>query len=243
LCLMVGHTFEYNPAVQHLRKLVLGGELGNIHYIDAARLSLGLFQEDVNVLWDLAPHDISILRYVLGAEPISVRAHGNGYVRSHIQDVAYMELYFPNNVMAHVHVSWLEPCKVRRITVVGDKKMVVYNDVSAEEKIKIFDKGVSLPAAKTYAEFQLSYRYGNIVSPRITWQEPLQLECRHFVDCIGSGVTPQSDGWSGLQVVRILERANQSLALGGMRIRVDDGRVETLLPDSEVDATAIRAAS
>jgi predicted dehydrogenase len=195
-------------------------------------------------LWDLAPHDISILRYVLGTEPLTVRAHGNGYVRSHIEDVAYMALQFPNDIMAHVHVSWLEPCKVRRVTLVGDQKMVVYNDVSAEEKIKIYDKGVSIPSSTTtFAEFQLSYRYGDVVSPRVTWQEPLHLECKHFLECINSGVAPQSDGWSGLQVVRILERANQSLAMGGARIRVQDGRVEPFLPVEEMASSAIPAAS
>lgn len=228
LRLMVGHTFEYNPAVEALRELVQDGTLGKVRYIDTARLNLGLFQKDINVLWDLAPHDISILLYILGEEPISVSARGRSYVRPHVEDVAYLELLFPNNVMAHIHASWLEPCKVRRVTVVGSQKMVVYNDVSAEEKIRIYDKGISIPEqTDTYAEFQLSYRYGGISSPYIDWSEPLRLECSHFVDCIRTGARPRSDGWSGLRVVRILERADTSLALGGQRINVARGHVET----------------
>lgn len=244
LCLMVGHTFEYNPAVEELRKLVLRGEVGKIHYVDAARLSLGLLQEDVNVLWDLAPHDISILRYVLGMEPVTVRAHGKAYIRPQIEDVAYMELLFPNDIMAHVHMSWLEPCKVRRVTIVGDRKMVVYNDVAAEEKIKIYDKGVSLPTpTKTFTECQLSYRYGDVICPRVPWEEPLRLECSHFLESIRTGRLPRSDGWSGLQVVRILERATESLELGGVRVRIEDGAVDATPLSRSLSVAPIPAAS
>lgn len=224
LRLMVGHTFEYNSAVEELRNLLHSGALGRIHYIDTARLNLGLFRHDVNVIWDLAPHDLSILLYILGQEPLTVRALGQCFVNPHIQDVAYIEMVFPENVLAHVHVSWLEPCKVRRVTVVGDQKMVVYNDISAEEKIKIYDKGVSVaePSA-TVGEIQLSYRYGAIASPRIHWREPLRAECEHFVECIRAHATPRSDGLSGLRVVRILECTNRSLALGGQAVDVRTG--------------------
>jgi predicted dehydrogenase len=224
LCLMVGHTFEYNPAVEELRRLVQSETLGKIHYIDTARLNLGLFQQDINVMWDLAPHDISILLYLLNMDPLTVSARGNGCVRPSIYDVVYLELCFPGNITAHVHVSWLEPCKVRRVTVVGDRKMAVYNDVAVEEKIKIYDKGVSLPATPGVpGEFQMSYRYGDIVSPRVVWQEPLRVECSHFVDCIRTARRARSDGRAGWRVVRILERAEQSLTHGGLRIGVADG--------------------
>lgn len=243
LRLMVGHTFEYNPAVEELRRLVQDGKIGKVRYIDAARLNLGLFQKDINVMWDLAPHDISILLYVLGAEPLTVSARGSGYVRPDIADVAYIELTFPDNVVANVHVSWLEPCKVRRVTVVGDQKMVVYNDVSAEEKIKVYDKGVSLPVASptgTFSDFQMSYRYGDIISPRVAWQEPLHAECSHFVDSIRSGQRPRSDGQVGLRVVRILERADQSLALGGLRVAVQQDRDAATHPAHLLEGHTVR---
>lgn len=227
LRLMVGHTFEYNPAVEELRSLMEVGEIGRVHYIDMARLNLGLYQKDVNVLWDLAPHDLSILLYILQEDPITVSAHGNGCIRSDLHDVAYLELLFPHGVMAHIHVSWLEPCKVRRVTIVGDRKMVVYNDVSVEEKLKIYDKGVATPVSSdSYAENLLSYRLGNITSPRIAWKEPLSVECAHFVEAVRTGTRPRSDGRSGLRIVRILERADQSLAHDGVRVNIAQGYTE-----------------
>ena len=183
--LMVGHTFEYNAAVHTLKNLIDSGELGQIYYVDAARLNLGLFQRDLNVLWDLAPHDISILMYILDRTPISVSAHGMSFVIEGIHDVVYINLVFPDNILAHIHVSWLDPCKVRRITVVGSKKMVVYNDIESLEKIRIYDKGVETPPyTDTYGDCQFSYRYGDIVIPNIRFTEPLQKECQHFLDCI-----------------------------------------------------------
>jgi len=214
--LMVGHTYEYNPAVDFLREFVSSGKLGQVYYINATRVNLGIFQKDINVVWDLAPHDISIFLYVLGVLPTAVSARASAYVQPGIHDVAYLTLRFPDGVMADVRVSWLDPCKIRRITVVGSLKMVVYDDVEPAEKIKIYDKGVDKPPySDTFEEFRLSYRYGDITTPAISTAEPLGLECEHFLDCIRSGKTPRSNGKVGLSVVRILECAQHSLLNGG----------------------------
>jgi predicted dehydrogenase len=216
LVLMVGHTFEYNVAVHTLKNLIDSGELGQIYYVDAARLNLGLYQRDLNVLWDLAPHDISILLYILNQVPISVNAHGMPFVSEVIQDVVYMNMLFPDNILAHIHVSWLDPCKVRRITVVGSKKMVVYNDVESLEKIKIYDKGVEKPPyTNTFGDFQYSYRYGDVTIPNIRFTEPLRKECQHFLDCINNHSEPLSSGQDGLRVVKIIEAAQRSLSENG----------------------------
>lgn len=218
LVLMVGHTFEYNPAVEMLKQLVTSGELGRVYYVHTERTNLGIFQKDINVLWDLAPHDISILLYVLGLEPINVCACGAAYVQPGIHDQARLTVNFSGEVQAHIQVSWLDPCKVRRVTLVGDKKMVVYDDVEVLEKIKIYDKGVYIPDhTNNYGEFQLSYRHGDIVIPYIPPHEPLKVECMHFAECILNGRRPRSDGEVGLKVVKILESAEKSLLNGGMR--------------------------
>jgi predicted dehydrogenase len=210
--LMVGHTFLYNPAVTALRQLVQDGVLGDIFYVNTQRLNLGLFQRDINVIWDLAPHDLSILMHVLGTEPVAVSALGSAYVQTGIEDVAYVNLAFPNRVRAAIHVSWLDPNKVRRITVVGSKKMAVYDDVETLEKIRIYDKGVEPPAqTSSFGDFQLSYRYGDIMIPHVAVTEPLRLECEHFLECIRTGKTPLSDGRQGVAVVRVLEAAQASL--------------------------------
>lgn len=183
LNLMVGHTFVYNSAMLALKKLIDSGELGKIYYLDAARLNLGLFQRDSNVLWDLAPHDISILLYLLGQVPISVSVQGMCCVSKGIYDIAYINLIFPDNIPAYIHVSWLDPCKVRRITVVGSKKMAVLNDVENEQKIKIYDKGVDTPSyTNSFNEFQWNYRSGDILIPKIPLVEPLRKQCEVFVD-------------------------------------------------------------
>jgi predicted dehydrogenase len=211
LVLMVGHTFAYNVAVHTLKSLIDNGELGNIYYVDSARLNLGLYN-DLNVLWDLAPHDISVLLYLLNRRPISVSAHGTRCVSEGIHDVAYIDLMFPDDILAHVHVSWLDPCKVRRTTVVGSKKMVVYNDIEANEKIKIYDKGVDKPPyTDTYVDFQFSYRSGDVLIPYIRFGEPLRRECQHFLECIENHCEPLSGGKEGLEVVKVLEAAQRSL--------------------------------
>jgi predicted dehydrogenase len=219
LTLMVGHTFEYNSAVHALKKYIDSGELGEIYYLDAARLNLGLFQRDSNVLWDLAPHDISILLYLLGTRPVSVSAQGAPCVFKGIYDVAYINMKFPDNISAFVHVSWLDPCKVRRITVVGSKKMAVYNDIENEQKIKIYDKGIDAPPAYTngdFGEFQFNYHSGDITIPNIRFAEPLRQECQHFLDCITNHTKPLTSGREGLEVVKILETAQRSMLNGQM---------------------------
>ncbi len=216
--LMVGHTFEYNPAVRALRDLVQTGSLGTIYYIDGVRANLGLFQRDLNVIWDLATHDISILLYVLGMEPLTVSAQGSACVFDNIHDIAYLHMTFPQNVLAHIRISWLDPCKVRRITVVGSKKMAVYDDVESNEKIRIYDKGVEVPPyTSTFEEFKLSYRYGDVVIPHLSHMEPLRVECNHFLDSIMNKTQPLSNGESGLRVVKVLEAAERSLTNHGIQ--------------------------
>ena len=217
---MVGHTFEYNPAVEAARDIVARGDLGEVYYISATRVNLGVFQPDINVMWDLAPHDISILRFVLGADPESVSALGRVCVQRdrEIHDVAYISLKFPSGVLANVRVSWLDPCKIRRYTVVGSKKMLVYDDVEPVDKILIYDKGVDVPPySDTEEEFHLSYRQGDGVPYPVKWVEPLRKECQHFLDCIRDGAVPCSDGHVGLRIVRVLEAAQRSLVKGGVR--------------------------
>jgi predicted dehydrogenase len=211
LVLMVGHAFEYNVAVQALKGMIDKGELGKLHYIDSARLNLGLYQRGTNVLWDLAPHDISILCYVLGMEPTSVIAQGTSCITKGVFDVVYMNLMFPGNILAHVHVSWLDPYKVRRVTVVGSEKMVIFNDIESD-KIKVIDKGVNTQTeSSNFSEFQYSYRNGDIVVPYIRFVEPLKQEANHFLDCVKNHKIPLTNGEDGLRVVRILEAAQCSL--------------------------------
>jgi predicted dehydrogenase len=218
LRLMVGHTFEYNSAVQTLKQIIHSGELGEIYYIDAVRVNLGLFQPQSNVLWDLAPHDISILLHLLESDPISVSAQGLDSLFRGVHDIAYLHMIFPGNILANVHVSWLDPCKVRRITVVGSRKMVVFDDVEPLEKIRIYDKGVEVPPyTNTYNEFQLSYRHGDVVIPYVPFVEPLRVECNHFLESIRNRTTPHSDGIQGLKVVKVIEAATRSLENGGMQ--------------------------
>lgn len=222
--LMVGHTFEYNPAVEAMKQIIASGELGKIYYINGTRVNLGLFQPDINVLWDLAPHDVSILLYTLGMDPEMASARGGVYVQQekHIHDVAYLTIYFPTGILADVRVSWLDPCKIRSYTVVGSKKMLVYDDVQTENKIMIYDKGVDVPPySDTEEEFRLSYRYGEVQPYPIQWVEPLRIECEHFVHCVQTGEEPRSSGRSGLKVVRVLEAAQRSLLNGGEREAID----------------------
>jgi len=224
LTLMVGHTFEYNPAVRKMKEIIQSGELGKVFYIDAVRVNLGLFQSDLDVIWDLAPHDISILHYLLGTNPISVQAVGEDCIFSDKNDLAYMHIQFPDNTSAHLRVSWLDPQK---------KKMLVYDDIENMEKIKIYDKGVEKPPyTDTYAEFQCSYHYGDVVIPNIQFTEPLKIESQHFVDCIlDDTLQPISSGEQGLLVVQTLEAAERSMKHDGTRERIliDETSVETLV--------------
>ncbi len=210
--LLVGHTFVYTAAVNKMKELINSGELGDIYYISTSRLNLGLFQEDINVVWDLAPHDISIMNYVLDSSPVSVASCGYSYIQPGIEDVAFVTLRYPGSVMANIHVSWLNPNKIRKTTVVGSKKMLVYDDVSSLEKIRIYDKGVDVvPHYDTFGEFQLSYRYGDIDIPKLEDAEPLKVECRHFIDCIEKGAKPRSSGRDGLEVMLVLDGAGKSI--------------------------------
>jgi predicted dehydrogenase len=221
LILMAGHTFEYNAAVQELKKIIESGELGRIYYVDAVRANLGPVRDDVSALWDLASHDVSILLYILGLEPTSVYAQGGAYLSKDKQDVTYIHLTFPDGVLAHIHASWLNPCKVRRITVVGSKKMAVFDDVDPQEKIRIYDKGAEvLPYTNTFADFQISYRYGDVVIPHIPFVEPLRVECQHFVDCVMNHTEPRTNGRIGYKVVKILEAAERSLQNGGNQEKI-----------------------
>ncbi len=234
--LMVGHTFEHNSAVWKLRELVQGGELGEIHYLDSARLNLGLYQSDVNVIWDLAPHDVSIFNYILGSSPASVQAWGSRHAHLSLEDVAYLRLNYPDlGVTANIHVSWLDPCKVRRVTAVGSRRMVVYNDLSADEPVRVFDKGITLAKESGDAgKIPLSYRYGDISSPYLVAQEPLDVQDRHFVTCVREGTEPLTGGENGTAVVRVLEAAQVSLA---------EDRPVALMPEVGAADTGRRLAS
>ena len=227
--LMVGHTFEYTAAVNKIKDLLQEGELGEILYISSLRLNLGLFQQDINVVWDLAPHDISIILYLLGKEPLSLNGQGKAHFFEGIDDVATATLNFDNGEIAFLHQSWLDPYKVRKMTLVGTKKMLVYDDTHPNEKIKIFDKGIDGPRHyDTYGEFQFAYRYGDIFSPRIEDNEPLRVECEHFIECIRERKTPNSDGYSGLRVVSILEAICESIRNGGASVEIRNGYPEKM---------------
>lgn len=211
--LMVGHTFEYHSAVWALREMVARGELGDLYYLDTSRLNLGLYQHDVNVLFDLAPHDISILNYVLGSTPVSVECWGSRHAHRRLEDIAYLRVcYDEPHVEANVHVSWLDPCKVRRMTVVGSSKMVVFDDLEGEERIRVHNKGVSQPDESADLTMPpMSYRYGEVVAPYLVVNEPLLVEDEHFVDCVLTGMSPLTDGANGLAVVEVLEAAQLSM--------------------------------
>src|ERR1700675_1296709 len=220
LILMVGHTFEYSAPVQKMHNIIASGELGDVFYVSSVRANLGLFQRDVNVTWDLATHDISIILNLMdGRMPEGVSCQGESHYGNGIEDVAMLALRFERNIIAFVHVSWLDPDKIRRTTVVGSRKMLVYDDMAPQEKIRIYDKGVTAQKYyDTFGEFQFSYRYGDIQIPRIEEKEPLFCECEHFVNCIKSGQTPNTDGVNGARVVSVLEAANYSLRRGGLMV-------------------------
>jgi len=214
--LMVGHTFEHDAAIWKLRDIANSGELGEIRYIDSARLNLGLFQQDVNVIWDLAPHDVSIINFILGRPPTAVSAWGHCHANLGLEDVAHIQMrYEQTGVRAYIHVSWLDPVKVRRVTIVGSEKMVVYNDLAGDQKIRIYDVGVEHGGNldPVYGE-PVKYRLGDIVSPRVTPQEPLAVQAAHMLNCMRTGAAPRTDGHSGLAVARVLEAANDALHAG-----------------------------
>lgn len=220
--LMVGHTFVYTAAVRKMKEIIDSGELGEIYYINSQRLNLGLFQQDINVIWDLAPHDIAIIIYLLEQEPKKVFAMGQSHINPSIEDVAVLTMEFSNNMIAFVQTSWLDPDKLRRMTVVGSKKMMVFDDVEPVNKIRIYDKGVKKPKHyDTFDEFHYSYKYGDIVIPKIDGKEPLRTQLGHFLDCIENNDVPVSDGRKGLQVVKILEASQRSIVQGNKAVIID----------------------
>jgi predicted dehydrogenase len=219
--LMVGHTFLFTAAVNKMKEIIDSGELGEIYYISSQRLNLGLFQQDINVIWDLAPHDISIITHLLGRQPEAVTAVGTAHINAAIEDVAQLTMHFPGSLIAFLSLSWLDPDKVRRMAVVGSKKMMVYDDVQPTEKLRIYDKGVEAPKHyDTFAEFHYSYKYGDIIIPKIEGKEPLNAELNHFLDSIENDTQPICDGYSGLEVVKILEAGQQSLTSGNVPVHL-----------------------
>jgi predicted dehydrogenase len=220
LTLMVGHLLLYHPAVSHLKELLDSGGLGEVYYLYTERRNLGKVRHDENAMWSLAPHDISVVLYLLGEVPVTVAAQGQSYLQPGIEDTVFLTLRFADGRMAHSHVSWLDPHKVRRLTVVGSRRMAVFDDVEPTEKLRIYDKGVDrAPEYNSYGD-ALTLRFGDIYVPRIDMKEPLRLECQHFLDCIEQHRRPLSDGRNGLQVLRVLDALQKSLAMEGGLVRL-----------------------
>lgn len=221
--LMVGHLLLYHPAFRLVEDMIDRGELGDVYYLYSVRVNLGIIRQRENALESLAPHDLSIALRFLDTEPVAVSASGQAYLQQDIEDVAFATVHFANGKLAHLHTSWLDPHKVRKVTVVGSKKMAVVDDVESNEKVRVYDKGVDVkPGEKRYADYAeaMTIRTGDIHIPKIEMQEPLRLECEHYVHCIRTGSTPRSDGRNGLAVVQILAAAQQSLASRGATVEL-----------------------
>jgi predicted dehydrogenase len=243
LILMVGHTFLYSSAVRKIVELIQAGDIGDIRYINSRRLNLGLFQKDINVAWDLAPHDISIILHILGEFPISVNCSGNAHVTPQIEDVTNMSLSFRHKRFATIQSSWLEPRKVREMTIVGTRRMIVYDDLRQREKIRVYDVRVERPPHyNTFAEFHYSYHYGDSYIPYIDQEEPLKTECQHFIDCIETGNEPITGGRDGLELVKILEAASLSLKADGAPIKFSHSREVGVASVSAETKKVVRAA-
>ena len=218
--LMVGHLLEYHPVVERLKGMIDAGDLGDIYYIYSQRLNLGTVREDENALWNFAPHDISSILYLLGKEPVDVSARGQDYLQRNVEDVVFLTLSFADSTMAHIHVSWLDPHKVRKLTIVGSEKMAVFDDLESTEKLRIYDKGAKLSQDyDTFAEY-LGLRFGDITIPFVKSGEPLRTECLHFLDCVAKRTQPRSDGRDGLRVVRVLDAAQRSLKNNGVPVNI-----------------------
>jgi predicted dehydrogenase len=219
--LMVDHTFIYTPAIRKIRELVSANELGNIYYYDSVRVNLGLFQQDVNVIWDLAVHDFSILEYILDRHPIAVSANGASPVASSPESIAYVSLFFDNGTIGHVSVNWLAPVKVRQVLIGGSRKMIVFDEMAPSEKVKVYDKGVTLTDdPQQIYNLRVGYRAGDMWAPQLSTKEALLSECEHFVDCIAHGSKPDTDGAMGMRVVELLEAATKSLKLRGQPVEI-----------------------
>jgi predicted dehydrogenase len=217
--LMVGHLLEYHPVVRRLRKMIQEDELGSVYYIYTQRVNLGRIRGDENAMWSFAPHDISQILYMLGMEPVNVSARGQSYIQDGIEDVVFLSLFFENRIMAHIHISWLDPHKVRKTTIVGSRKMAVFDDAEATEKLRIYDNHAEMPPAKSYGE-AIQVRFGDILIPRVETGEPLQIECKHFVECVANRKTPLTDAQDGLRVIRIIEAAQKSLEMDGIPVEI-----------------------
>ncbi|WP_071189904.1 Gfo/Idh/MocA family oxidoreductase [Trichormus sp. NMC-1] len=226
LVLMVDHTFVYTGAVRKMQELVATKAIGDVYYYDSVRVNLGLFQHDVNVIWDLAVHDLSIMDYVLPSKPYAVSATGMSHVSSEPENIAYLTLFFDNNLIAHIHVNWLAPVKVRRTMLGGSQKMVCYDDLEPSEKIRVYDKGITVNGSpENVYQMLVGYRTGDMWSPKLDMTEALQTEALHFIDCIRQGHRPITDGEAGLRVVRILEAATQSIKQQGRLVELDLAKV------------------
>jgi predicted dehydrogenase len=235
LVLMTGHTFLYSPAVRKIKQIIDAGDIGDIRYISARRLNLGLFQKDINVAWDLAPHDVSIIQHIIGEQPVSVNCRGSAHVTPGIEDVTTLCLTYPRQKTAIIHSSWLDPRKVREMTIVGSRRMIVYDDVAPIEKLRIFDARVERPPHyDTFAEFHYAYHYGDMYVPYIKQEEPLKVECQHFIDCIRNGTTPISSGEQGLELVQILEASSVSLKKGGGPVNLPMSAEEKATADGDI---------
>jgi predicted dehydrogenase len=220
--LMVDHTFVYTSAVRKIRELITDGALGEIYYYDAVRVNLGLFQHDVNVIWDLAIHDLSVMEYVLPSKANAVSATGISHVPGQPENVAYITLFFPNPQIAHVHVNWLTPVKVRHTLIGGSEKMILYDDLEPSEKVKIYDKGITVSQSpEAVYEMLVSYRSGDMWAPRLDATEALQTEALHFIDCVENNKRPETDGHAGLRLVRIVEAAEKSLRARGQLVEIE----------------------
>ena len=218
--LMVGHLLEYHPVVVRLKDMIRNGDLGQVYYVYAQRLNLGTVRGDENALWNFAPHDISVILYMLGQEPTDVSARGQCYLQKDIEDVVFLSLNFGDKAMAHIQVSWLDPHKTRKITVVGSRRMAVFDDLEASEKLRLYDKGAQISTDyDTFAEY-VGLRFGDIVMPYIKMSEPLFLECRHFLECVRTRRKPVSDGHDGLRVVKVLDAAQRSLKSNGQPVKI-----------------------
>ena len=224
LVLMVDHTFVYTGAVEKMRELTQAGELGDIYYYDSVRINLGLFQHDVDVLWDLAVHDLSIMDYVLQCQPTAVSATGLAHVPGQPKNIAYMTMFFEGSLIAHVHANWLAPVKVRRTLLGGSRRMVVFDDLETSEKIKVYDRGISVdPSPESVYQMLVGYRTGDMHAPQLAIREALHVEAAHFLDCIAATRRPLTDGEAGLRVVRLLEAASESMTNQGRLVTVSDG--------------------
>ena len=224
LVLMVDHTFVYTGAVRKIKELVDDGRLGKLYYYDSVRVNLGLFQHDVNVLWDLAVHDLSIMDFILNARPTAISATGMAHVPGRPEDIAYLTCYFDEGLIAHFHVNWLAPVKVRRTLIGGEGQMIVYDDLEPTEKVKVYDRGITLTNGENgegLRQLLVGYRAGDVWSPHLAVSEALHVEAAHFIECIEQGRRPDSDGQAGLRVVRLLEAANQSLAQRGQPVELE----------------------